>query len=122
MFKFGAGNLPAYAYQILDPVWIERAPATGDDLSSPVWRGIAFPDVQLAARRDGFIIFDFSASKRYSGGKIAPYSLAGNRIPAVAQKAEAERRALVYDCLSFVNSHQPAWLIMHEPSYGGRRS
>ena len=116
MFNIGRPALPAYALQILRPVWIEDKPTDLQSQHDMVWSGQGLHGVSIHARRDGFIIFDFSQSASYSGGEV-PNQIPepGMRMPQNILDAQERRAALRYQRLQYMNAFLPVFILAIQP-------
>lgn len=105
MFNIERPALPAYALQVLMPVWIEDKPTDLPSQHDMVWSGQGLHGVSIHARRDGFIIFDFSQSASYSGGEVPSHvPEPGVRMPQNVLDAQERRAALRYQRLQYMNA------------------
>lgn len=101
----GKGPLGPFALCVQRPVWIGGEPSYDKAKSDVVWSGNGPYEVQVHARRDGFIIFEFDKSPTYQGGQIPSHiPKAGKPVPKSVTDASIARDALAYKRFDYMNA------------------
>ena len=105
MEKAGRDVLGAIALYLERPTWVDAAPKTAYERSDVVWSAVGPQDVPILALRDGFVVFEFQRSERYSGGEVPAFALPADRkIPDNVIQAENLRLELTYSRIKYVNA------------------
>lgn len=102
---FGKQPLEAYAMHLGRNTWLDTPPADNTQFDDMVWLGQGPENVPIYALRNGFLIFDFTASDRYRGGDVPNIPLINGRfIPLEVDKARKTRDELRYKRFSYMNA------------------
>ena len=104
MRESGQEALGPFALYLTPATWIGGSTEVGS-ASATVWSGMGPHDVPLAAKRDGFIIFEFDQSDKFSGGSVPAYKLPeSRRVPQHVTDADKQRTELAYQRFAYMNS------------------
>lgn len=104
MLPDGQPELGAFAIYILRPTWVAKEP-NEESWLVPVWHHLGESDVPISALGNGFVIFEFDKSPKYSGGEVPAYKLPDDRkIPVNVSDASQARDILAYRRFEYINA------------------